>query len=124
MAWVVADARRKGELTGLATWYISAFSAKIFREPRPSGFITGDTEMRDKVIQLGEQDAVAEARSVLLKASRPEARGTDEQVLEAYREILLDLDGRRYDTAKWRLQLRALRGSLTSLPVRSRSPCN
>src|SRR5215216_773258 len=103
-AWIVADARRKGELKGLATWYVSAYSAKVFREPRPTGFITGDTKMRDELVRLGEQDAVAEARSVLLKARRMQAHGTEEQALEAYRSILLEQDGGKCDTAKWRLQ--------------------
>lgn len=104
MAWLVEDAKRKGELRGLATWYVSAFSAKVFGNPRPSGFITGDTKLRDELIRLGEQDAVTTARDVLSKASRPQAKGTDDQALEAYRTILLDLDDGKYSTAKWRLE--------------------
>jgi hypothetical protein len=103
-AWIVNDARRKGELTGLATWYVSAYSAKVFGLPRPSGFIVGDTALRDKLIELGERDAVADARATLRKAGRPEANGTDSQALEAFRQILLANDGGKYEMAKWRLQ--------------------
>ena len=55
MAWVVQDARRKGELIGLATWYVSAYSAKVFRETRPTGFIAGDSKLQDQLVLLGEK---------------------------------------------------------------------
>jgi hypothetical protein len=104
MAWVVADAKRKGELTGLATWYVSAFSAKVFHEPRPDGFIIGDVKLRDQLILIGEKDAIAQARGVLRQARSPAANGSDEQALDAYRSILIDLEGGKLANAKWRLQ--------------------
>ncbi len=104
MAWVVEDANRKGELKGLATWYVSAYSAKVFGDARPSGFIIGDVKLRDQLILLGEKDAIAQARSVLRQAKRPAANGSDEQALEAYRRILIDLEGGKFENAKWRLQ--------------------
>ncbi len=103
-AWVCNDARRKGELTGLATWYVSAYSAKVFREERPSGFIIGDTKLRDQLVLMGEKDAVQDARAVLMKLNNPAARGTDDQALEAFRQILLAADKGNWNTAKWRLQ--------------------
>lgn len=104
MAWVVADARRKGELKGLATWYVSAFSAKVFREERPSGFILGDTKVRDELVRLGEQDAVAAAKNYLQSVNHPEANASEARMLEAYRGILIQAEKGNYSTAKWRLQ--------------------
>lgn len=68
MAWLVADARRKGELRGLSRWYSSAYKAKVFRYPRPTGFILGGPEanqFRDELVALGEKDAVAMADAVI-----------------------------------------------------------
>src|SRR3954452_1850197 len=104
MAWVVADARRKGELRGLATWYVSAFSAKVFLEPRPSGFIIGDTKMRDELVRVGEEDAVTAARKYLESVKHPDARASEARMLEAYRGILIQAEHGSYSTAKWRLQ--------------------
>jgi hypothetical protein len=64
----------------------------------------GDAKVRDELVRLGEQDAVAEARSVLRKAQRPEAGGTDREALDAYRDILIDLDKGNYNWARDRLQ--------------------
>ncbi|KAA0253733.1 MAG: hypothetical protein EDX89_13150 [Acidobacteria bacterium] len=100
-AWLVADAKRKGELTGLATWYVSAYSAKVFGNERPSGFIVGDTKLRDELVKLGEEDALADARAVLAKLGRT---GTDAEALETYRSLLIEADGGKYETAKWRLE--------------------
>lgn len=100
-AWIVQDAKRKGELTGLATWYVSAYSAKVFGNERPSGFIIGDTKLRDELVKLGEQDALSDAREVLRKVGRT---GTDAEALETYRSLLIEADGGKYDTAKWRLE--------------------
>src|SRR4029453_12811994 len=105
LAWVVADARHKGALTGLATWYTGAFSAKVFGDPRPSGYVTPDVSvMRDKLVELGELDAVAHARSFLGRTQNALANGTDQQVLEAFRKILIEQDGGNRETAKWRLR--------------------
>jgi hypothetical protein len=104
MAWVVADARHKGELEGLSSWYVSAFWRKVFGDSSPSGPMDGDAKVRDELVRLGEQDAVAEARSVLRKAQRPEADGTDREALDAYKNILIDLDKGNYNWARDRLQ--------------------
>ncbi len=103
-AWICNDARHKGELQGLATWYVSAYSAKVFREERPSGFIVGDTKLRDQLIVMGEKDAVQDARAVLTKLNNPAARGSDEQALEAFRQMLVAADKGSWSTARWRLQ--------------------
>ena len=103
-AWVVTEAGRKGELKGLASWYVSAFSAKVFREPRPSGFIVGDTKMRDELVRLGEADAVAAAKQYLASVHHADANAAEVRVLEAYREILIQAENGKYNTAKWRLQ--------------------
>lgn len=105
MAWVVADAKRKGRLEGLSYWYVTAFARKVFGEERPSGYVfPEDAEDRDTLIELGEKDAINQARSVLRKSGRPEADGSDDEALQAYKNILLDLDGDDYRKAKWRLE--------------------
>jgi len=104
MAWVVEDANGKGELKGLATWYVSAYSAKVFGDERPSNPFTGDNKLRDQLILFGEKDAIAQARSVLRQAQNPAANGSDAQALIAYSRILIDLEGGRFQDAKVKLQ--------------------
>lgn len=104
MAYVVGEAHRKGELRGIATWYGSAYVAKVFGEPRPSGFIVGDTKLRDELIVLGERDAVGDGRYVLTRVSHAAANGSDQQVLDAMRELLMKENNGNYATAKWKLR--------------------
>jgi hypothetical protein len=104
-AWLVADAKRKGELTGLATWYVSAFTARVFGEPRPTGFIIGDTQLRDRLVTMGEADALTEARAALKKLGHSAANGTDAAVFETYRNLLVAGCGGRYDNAKIQLRV-------------------
>lgn len=104
MAYVVEDAHRKGELRGLATWYGGGYVAKVFGEPRPSGFIVGNVKLRDELILLGERDALADSRSVLARARHPAANGSDQQVLEAMRDLLLKESRGNWADAKWRLR--------------------
>jgi hypothetical protein len=106
-AWVIADAERKGKLQGKANWYVTVYLAKAFGTPLPSlppPQAVGDRTLLDKCIELGERDAVADARATLRKAGRPEANGTDAQVLEAFGRILIANDGGNYDWARERLQ--------------------
>ena len=105
MAWIVGNAKRKGELTGLATWYVSAFTAKVLREERPSGVIDGDYKLRDQLILLGEADALAEARSALTKTNNPAANGNDAAALEAYRDVLLTGCGGSFENVRIKLRL-------------------
>jgi len=104
MAWVTEDARHKGELEGLSTWYVSAYANRVFGDPTPSGFIVGDVALRDKLIDLGQRDAVQDARTYLRSVRDPAAAGSDQIALEAFRRILLVNDKNNYSTAKWRLQ--------------------
>lgn len=92
-AWLVADARRKGELKGLASWYYSAYLAKVFGRPRPSGFIVGDTKMRDELILLGEKDAVAMAVSVVQRRGEQASYPTEAAALERFKEIAVVIFG-------------------------------
>jgi hypothetical protein len=104
-AWAVQDAKRKGELIGLATWYVSAYTAKVFREPRPSGFIIGDTNLRDQLIVLGEKDALLDARAVLSKAGHAASQGSDQEALDAFcRMLWAENKGNDYN-AKLQLKL-------------------
>jgi hypothetical protein len=101
IATAVADARKKGDLRGLASWYVSAYLAKVFRESRPTGFITGDVQMRDALVLAGERDAVADIRRLLRETDHPSADASDEVVLGIYREAVLDYNDRKYDRARW-----------------------
>ena len=103
-AWIVNDAKRKGELQGLATWYVSAFVAKVFDEERPSGFIIGDVYLRDQLVELGERDAVLEARRVLREVGDPAMNGSDTAALAAYRNILVSGNGGSYYNTKVQLR--------------------
>jgi hypothetical protein len=98
VAWLAEDARRKGELRGLATWYVQAYTNKVMGEARPSGFITGDVKLRDQLIALGEKDAVSDARRVA------GMQGTDGEAIEIYRNSLLAENNDRYENVK--IQLR------------------
>lgn len=93
MAWLVADARRKGELRGLASWYYAAYLAKVFRRPRPSGFIVGDMKMRDELIIMGEKDAVNAARNIIEKRGESKQYASEDAALARYREIAIHVFG-------------------------------
>ena len=93
VAWMVQDARRKGELKGLASWYYSAYLAKVFRRPRPSGFIVGDTKMRDDLIILGERDAAAMAMDIVRKRGEQASYPTEAAAIERFREIAIHVFG-------------------------------
>jgi len=99
-AWVVNNAKRKGELQGLATWYGSAYLAKVLLEERPSGFIIGDAQLRDKLVELGEQDALATAREVMRKLGRA---GSDREALEAYRSVLFQ-EHKTYENIRYKVR--------------------
>lgn len=92
-AWLVQDARRKGELRGLASWYYTAYLAKVFGRPRPSGFIVGDTKMRDELVILGERDAVTMAVGIVRKRGEQASYPNDQAALERFREIAIHLFG-------------------------------
>ncbi len=107
-AWVVEDAHRKGKLEGLAAWYVSAYSAKVFGLERPSGFIAGDPDdykLRDQLILLGEKDAVLDARATLTKANNPAAHRSDAEALSAYRALLIAQNQGKWDYAKINLEV-------------------
>ncbi len=65
--WITTDARHKGALLGLATWYGAAYAAKVFGDPRPSGSVYASTpeenKRRSELMDQGEKDAVADARA-------------------------------------------------------------
>lgn len=107
MAWVVQDANRKGELKGLATWYISAYTARVFDRPytRPSGFIIGDYHLRDQLIAFGEKDALLDARAALARNDSPAAAGGDQEALDGYRLLLLGENQLNEDRARVNLRL-------------------
>lgn len=92
MAWAVAEAGRKGELRGLSTWYSSAYRAKVFGYPRPSGFIVGGLEaikFRDELILLGEKDAVAMAEQVVKDLNETAQYPNEPAKLGRLRELMI-----------------------------------
>jgi hypothetical protein len=107
MAWVVADAKRKGKLLALSTWYVAAFLYAVFPDSRnpPEGVVERDMlDDCNQLTELGRKDAIAQARAVLRSARMPEADGSEKAALAAYREILLDADKRDVKMAIWRLE--------------------
>lgn len=106
-AWIVQNAQRKGELTGLATWYTEAYTERVFDRPysRPTGFIVGDTKLRDRLVELGERDALSDARAVLTRDNNSAARGTDQQALDAFRMLLLAESQLNEGTARVKLRV-------------------
>jgi hypothetical protein len=89
-AWLVDKVHRKGELQGLATWYGAGYAAKVFDEACPTAVIpVGDVKLRDELVQLGEMDAVTDARAAALKTKGSNTTLTEEQVLKLYRSQLL-----------------------------------
>ena len=104
-AWIVEDAHHKGELTGLATWYVSAYIAIVFGYERPSGFIVGDFALRDKLIVLGEKDALSDARTVLKKDGNSAMNAPDREALDAYRRLLIAENQGSEERAKINLRI-------------------
>jgi hypothetical protein len=108
MAWVVEDARRKGTLTGLATWYPGAYVRRVFDRPytRYVSFVMPDVAAtRDKLIELGEKDALLDARKILSAQKSPDANGTDQEALDAYRMVLLNENQGSEERARTKLRL-------------------
>lgn len=106
-AWIVQDAGRKGELTGLATWYVSAYTSRVFDRPyfRPTGFIVGDTKLRDNLVEMGEKDSLSDARAILRRNNNAAARGTDQEALDAFRMVLLAENQLNEDRARVKLRV-------------------
>ncbi|HLV89195.1 MAG TPA: LysM domain-containing protein [Candidatus Sulfotelmatobacter sp.] len=107
MAWIVQDANRTGELKGLATWYISAYTARVFDRPyqRSSQFIIGDVKLRDQLIAFGEKDALLDARAALARNDSPASAGTEQEALDAYRMLLLAENQMSEDRARVSLRV-------------------
>lgn len=104
-AYAVRSAKAKADLRSYFHWYLSAYVAKAFVEPRPTGVAMGlDRQTVDQMIRLAEEDAVRDARAVLGKLGG-QCNGLNErQVCEAFCELLLDLCGRKLDHAKLMLK--------------------
>jgi hypothetical protein len=90
-ARMVDDAKKKGELTGLATWYGSAYIAKVFRRNRPDNFIIGDTKLRDELRLAGEKDAIRHATEIVQRRNESAQYPTETAALERYRELAIAL---------------------------------
>ena len=108
-AWVVQDAKHKGRLEGLSSWYVEGYVARVFGRPRPNestfGFTQEELNFRQQLIVLGEKDAPAEARTALRNARHPAAGGSEGQVLAAYRDSLLAANNGRLDYAEENLRV-------------------
>ncbi len=66
-AKLVGSAHTKGMMIGLATWYRSAYIAKVFDKQRPEGYVIGNryvpnaNEIKKMMIIEGEKDALRDA---------------------------------------------------------------
>jgi hypothetical protein len=66
-AKLVGNAHTRGTMIGLATWYRSAYIAKVFDNRRPEGYVLGNryvpdaNEIKKMMIAEGELDAVRDA---------------------------------------------------------------
>jgi hypothetical protein len=92
----------------LATWYVSAYIGRVFERPywRHTGFVEPDLgAMRDQLIDLGEKDALLDARKILSAQNSPEARGTEQEALDAYRMVLLKENQGSEERARIKLRL-------------------
>lgn len=89
-AWVTADVTRKGQAWGLSSWYSRGYADKVWGRPRhrPST-LTDFPELRDKLIELGENEAVPDARAAAAKINGGSAPVTDQRALELYRSQLI-----------------------------------
>lgn len=103
VAWCTADVRRKGQAKGLEFLYATAYVHKVFGD-KVSGNLrdsisNGDPlrDVKTSLVELGEKDAVADARKLLQKSKHPQANGTDKQVLYAYMWILIEQNGGDYN---------------------------
>ena len=109
-AWVVANAGRKGELRGLVPWYSSAFSAKVFGYPRPTGTIMSgpqDAKFRDELVAMGEKDAVATAEQIIRELNESNMYLTEAAKLGRLKEIVISALGNgSYATAEQALKNR------------------
>jgi hypothetical protein len=109
-AIVVANAGRKGELRGLVPWYSSAFVAKVFYYPRPTGTIMSgqqDAKFRDELVAMGEKDAVALADEVIRELNESGKYPTEAAKLGRLKEIVISVLGNgNYATAEQTLKNR------------------
>ena len=66
MALYAGHRARQGEITGLATWYVSAYERTLFGDAisslRAQSF-RGNRTLRDQLIQAGVNDAIKDARA-------------------------------------------------------------
>lgn len=79
------NALSSGEALGLATWYSSAYTARVFGKgkPRPN------SQRAAELVEMGWRDALLDARDVLRAENNPAANGSDEEALRAYRDIII-----------------------------------
>lgn len=61
-----------------------------YDRPTSVGILPDDNDTRVELVLLGEKDALLDARATLAKANHPAARGTDQQAIAAFSELLMD----------------------------------
>jgi len=89
-AKLVGDAHTKGMMIGLATWYRSAYIAKLFDNQRPEGYVLSDryvpnaNKIKNMMIVEGEKD-------VILDAVNSSRRFGDTNINSLSKRELLDL---------------------------------
>ena len=92
-AAMVNKAHTEGTLRGLATWYQSAYVARVFGRPRPSGILTESeyvkdiNKVKDQMILEGEQDALLDAKATAQKNGANISKMTNKEIMESYWEV-------------------------------------
>jgi hypothetical protein len=107
-AWVFEHEKHKDDLKDLKLWYVQGYVNKTLLQNRPTVSGIGDlayAQEAAKLVRLGEEEAVLNARAALLKVNHPAVRGPAERpVLEAYYNMLMAESSGNYDTAKRKLE--------------------
>ena len=88
-AWAYDHALKSGEAAGYQSWYVSAYVREVFAEGRPNGYqATPNPSLCLQLIELGEKDALNEAKTTLIEQGNPKADASEYAMLYEYRRLL------------------------------------
>jgi hypothetical protein len=103
-AYAVKHASEKGELRGVAAYYVSAYihTAMHPEDPNPyrPGNVLSRADLRDELVALGIKDALEDGRRLLRSINHPAASAGDRAVREAYCNLLVEAHDGSFTNAK------------------------
>ena len=103
-AYAVKHASEKGELRGVAAYYVSAYihTAMHPEDPNPyrPGNVLSRADLRDELVALGIKDALEDGRRLLRSINHPAANAGDRAVREAYCNLLVEAHEGSFTNAK------------------------